>query len=85
MIVTTPTAPSFTGVSGSTMAVVSLMPGTPVTESFPLIDEGDLAFKLTSVDWSTLAPYVTLQDGETLNPKYSIDEAQSLSLLDIKG
>ena len=85
MIVITPTAPSFTGVSGSTMPVVSLMPGAPVAESFPLIDEGDLAFKLTSVDWSTLAPYVTLLDSETLNPKYSIDEAQSLALLDIKG
>ena len=85
LIVTTPTAPSFTGVSGSTMTVVSLMPGAPVTESFPTINEGDLSFKLISVDWSTLAPYVTLLDGETLNPKYSVDTAQSLALLDIKG
>jgi len=44
LIITTPTAPSFTGVSGSTMTVISLMPGAPVTESFPSIDEGDLAF-----------------------------------------
>ena len=44
LIILTPVKPSFTGISGSTLPNVSIMPGTAATYNCPVIIPGDLAY-----------------------------------------